>query len=206
MAPMFPLSLSVHGQTAFADLSIVPPENVSTTTNSRGASVTTLLVPTRNLPLWQPLRDIGVDSRIVDLLDQVTRPIVDAGYSRNDRSAAPVSVEMQASVNPAANADELDQQEPVADRPKPEPNADRANPVGAEIRPSSDSHVGDGRNGEPRRVFVVGGSKGSELDESGSREDSEESALPGTLHTGGQGDIDGGAVAASVSTQGTETS
>lgn len=204
MAPMFPLSLSVHGQTAFADLSIVPPENISTTTNSRGATVTSILVPTKNLPLWQPLRDIGVDSRIVDVLDQITRPIVDAGYSRNDRSAAPVGAEVQASGNPAANADELDQQESVADAPTAEPNADPV--MRQESSSTAESHVGAVRNGEPRRGSVVGGSDGSEHDESGSRGDSEGSALPGTPHTGGQGDIDEGGGAASVSTQGTETS
>ena len=70
----------VHGPTiAAADPIDVPPEN--TTVNG---NVTTHLVPTKNLPLTQPLRDLGIPDNVVDQADQFLRPIVDAGYRRHD--------------------------------------------------------------------------------------------------------------------------
>jgi len=74
-----------HGQTAFVDLSGVPDKNVTTTINSLGATTTTYLVPATFLPITQPLRDLGVPSSLVDSLDQLLRPKIDAGYTRNDR-------------------------------------------------------------------------------------------------------------------------
>ena len=47
--------------------------------------MTTYFVPTKNLPLTHPLRDIGIPDRVVDRIDQVVRPIVDAGYLRHDQ-------------------------------------------------------------------------------------------------------------------------
>jgi PE-PPE domain len=74
----------MHTNTALSDPAEVPPENVTVTTNSRGATTTTYLVPTEQLPLTQPLRDVVVPDPVVDRMDSVLRPIVDAGYSRND--------------------------------------------------------------------------------------------------------------------------
>jgi hypothetical protein len=79
----------VHGPTAFTDPDDVPPENVTVTTNSKGATTTTYLVPTKHLPLTQPLRDKGVPGPIVDLADRALRPIVDAGYVRHDEPNGP---------------------------------------------------------------------------------------------------------------------
>lgn len=42
-------------------------------------------MPTKNLPLTRPLRDIGVPDSLVDKADQFPRPIVDAGYRRHER-------------------------------------------------------------------------------------------------------------------------
>jgi PE-PPE domain len=67
------------------DLSSVPPENIRTVTNSLGGTTTYYLVPTPNLPLLQPLRYIGVPAFIVDALNTLLKPIVEAGYNR-DRS------------------------------------------------------------------------------------------------------------------------
>jgi hypothetical protein len=53
-------------------------------TNSKGGTTTTYMVPTKNLPLTQPLRDVGVPDKVVDELDKGLRPVVDAGYKRND--------------------------------------------------------------------------------------------------------------------------
>jgi len=66
------------------DLTTVPVNNVTLTTNVLGGTTTSYLIPTPNLPLLQPLRDIGVPTPIVDALQAPLRPIVDAGYTRND--------------------------------------------------------------------------------------------------------------------------
>ncbi len=73
----------MHGAVAFSDISDVPSENMTTTTNSRGGTTTTYLVPTPQLPLTQPLRTVLPD-QTVDRVDEVLRPVVDAGYSRHD--------------------------------------------------------------------------------------------------------------------------
>jgi hypothetical protein len=78
-----------HGQTATADLVDVPAQNISTAVNAQGATITTYLVPSRFLPLTQPLRDAGVSAGVVDKLDNILRPIIDAGYSRNTGGALP---------------------------------------------------------------------------------------------------------------------
>lgn len=78
-----------HAQTGAADLTSVPAQNISTTVNSQGASTTAYLVPSPLLPLTQPLRDAGVAAGFVDKLDAALRPIVDAGYTRNDAAVSP---------------------------------------------------------------------------------------------------------------------
>lgn len=76
---------TVHGPPMFvADPATVPPENVTVATNSAGGTVTTYLVPTKHLPLTQPLRDIGVPDALVDRVDEVLRPIIDSAYLRHD--------------------------------------------------------------------------------------------------------------------------
>ena len=62
---------------------------VDTTTNSKGATTTTYMVPTRQLPLTQPLRDIGAPTKTIDKIDKVLRPVVNAGYSRLTPNAGP---------------------------------------------------------------------------------------------------------------------
>ena len=78
-----------HGQTGGVDLTGVPAQNISTTVNTQGATVTTYLVPAPLLPLTQPLRDAGVSPGVVDKLDRVLRPIIEAGYSRNQALLSP---------------------------------------------------------------------------------------------------------------------
>ncbi len=71
----------VHGPPiAAADPNDVPPENTTV-----DGTVTTHFVPTKYLPLTHPLRDIGIPDRVVDRIDQLLRPIVDAGYLRHDQ-------------------------------------------------------------------------------------------------------------------------
>lgn len=62
----------------------VPPENITSYVNSQGATHTTYLVPSENLPLTETFRVLGVPDPIMDSVDDLIRPVIDAGYSRND--------------------------------------------------------------------------------------------------------------------------
>jgi hypothetical protein len=77
-------SAIVHTPAAFTGPGDVPPENIRTEVNSRGAKTTTYLVPVSHLPLTLPLRYLGWSDGLVDQIDAVLKPQIDAGYSRND--------------------------------------------------------------------------------------------------------------------------
>lgn len=66
------------------DLAAVPAANITTVTNGLGATTTTYLIPTAQLPLLQPLRDIGVPEPIVAAIEVPLKAVVDAGYTRHD--------------------------------------------------------------------------------------------------------------------------
>ncbi|GAB7067704.1 PE-PPE domain-containing protein [Mycobacterium hodleri] len=66
----------------------IPAKNVTTTVNGAGGAVTDVLIPTPHLPMLQPLRNLGMN---VDRLEATLRPMVDAGYSRNDVEPAAAS-------------------------------------------------------------------------------------------------------------------
>ncbi|AQT78942.1 hypothetical protein B1R94_06180 [Mycolicibacterium litorale] len=80
----FPGFGSVHEHALYSSLDDVPPQNITTTTNTAGGVTTKYLVPTEDLPLLRPLPAMGVPQNVVDSLNKVLRPLVDAGYSRND--------------------------------------------------------------------------------------------------------------------------
>ncbi len=86
MAGLYPSAMSIHGATTFADPDPAkyPAENVRTVTNTKGATITTIVVPTHKLPLLDPWREMGIAAPLVDAAEALVRPIVDAGYSRND--------------------------------------------------------------------------------------------------------------------------
>lgn len=86
----------VHPYAQNSDLSTVPTEDITTTTNSQGGTVTTYFVPTEHLPLTMLLRQLRVPAAIVDGIDNLLRPIIDAGYAPKARylpwaPTAPVS-------------------------------------------------------------------------------------------------------------------
>lgn len=74
-------AIYVHPSAQNADLATVPPENITTTTNSQGGTTTTYFVPTPQLPLTMPLRQLGVPAPLVDSIDKTLRPVIDAGYA-----------------------------------------------------------------------------------------------------------------------------
>ncbi len=93
---------TVHSAVAFTDPSMVPPQNVRTTVNSRGAKTTTYMVPAEHLPLVLPLKYLGVPKETLLEIDKVLQPYVDAGYSRNDDPAtAPITVDPWNGYDPA---------------------------------------------------------------------------------------------------------
>lgn len=69
----------------------LPTSGGVTTVNANGGSTTTYLEAAPYLPLTHPLTQLGVPKPIVDALDKVLTPVVDAGYSRNDDPSAPVT-------------------------------------------------------------------------------------------------------------------
>ncbi|BBZ66361.1 hypothetical protein MINS_17900 [Mycolicibacterium insubricum] len=85
---------SGHTAVAFTNPSMVPPQNIRTTYNSRGARTTTYLIPEQHLPLVLPFKYLGYDDNTLNRLDAILQPRVDAGYSRNDDPAtAPIQVD-----------------------------------------------------------------------------------------------------------------
>lgn len=92
-----------HTAVAFTDPSMVPPQNIRTSVNSRGATTTTYLIPERHLPLTLLFQYAGVDEATLNKLDAVMLPSVNAGYSRNDDPlTAPVQVDPVNGYDPAA--------------------------------------------------------------------------------------------------------
>ncbi len=71
----------VHPWAQNSDLAAVPKSNITTTVNSQGGTTTSYLVPTQQLPLTRPLRKLGVPDAVVNRIDAVLRPIIDAGYA-----------------------------------------------------------------------------------------------------------------------------
>ncbi|MGB3485608.1 MAG: PE-PPE domain-containing protein [Mycobacterium sp.] len=99
-------SAIVHTPAAFTGPGDVPPQNVKTVVNSRGATETTYLIPVKSLPLTLPLRYLGVAPGDVDALDAILRPQIDSGYSRYDNPLnRPVSVDPAHGMDPIAILD-----------------------------------------------------------------------------------------------------
>lgn len=78
--------------TARDPLTRLDEAEVTVTTNPNGTSTTRMMIPTHALPLTRPLRDVehGLTGRTVvtDRIDGALRPIIDSGYSRNDKPKA----------------------------------------------------------------------------------------------------------------------
>jgi hypothetical protein len=73
---------AVYLHADYGDVDPTDPANVVTTTkpNSQGGTTTHVVIPTKNLPLTQPLRDLGVNPAVVDAIDKPLRKVIDAGY------------------------------------------------------------------------------------------------------------------------------
>ena len=92
-----------HTAVAFTAPSMVPPQNIRTTVNSKGATTTTYLIPEKHLPLVMPLTYIGIPEDTLNKLDAILAPRVNAGYARNDDPAtAPIQVDPVLGFDPLA--------------------------------------------------------------------------------------------------------
>ncbi len=92
-----------HTAVAFTSPSQVPPQNIRTTVNSRGATTTSYLIPEKHLPLVMGLTYIGIDEDTLNKLDAILTPRVNAGYARNDDpSTAPLQVDPVHGFDPLA--------------------------------------------------------------------------------------------------------
>jgi hypothetical protein len=92
-----------HTAVAFTAPSMVPPQNIRTTVNSKGATTTTYLIPEKHLPLVMPLTYIGIPEDTLNKLDAILAPRVNAGYARNDDPAtAPIQVDPVHGFDPLA--------------------------------------------------------------------------------------------------------
>ena len=95
-----------HTPSAFTTPADVPPQNIRTVVNSKGATTTTYMIPVDHLPLTTALRYLGMSDGFVDQIDSVLQPMVDAGYSYNDDPAnRPVGVDPVHGMDPLALVD-----------------------------------------------------------------------------------------------------
>ena len=96
----------VHTPAAFTAPSDVPPENIRTVVNSKGAKETTYLIPVNHLPLTLPLRYVGFSPGFVDQIDSVLQPQIDAAYSRYDNPLnRPTAVDPVKGMDPIGSLD-----------------------------------------------------------------------------------------------------
>jgi diacyltrehalose acyltransferase len=99
-------SAIAHTPAAFTGPGDVPPPNIRTTLNSRGAKTTTYLIPVNHLPLTLPLRYLGWYDGLMNQIDAILQPQIDAGYSRNDNLLTrPVSVDPVNGMDPVGILD-----------------------------------------------------------------------------------------------------
>lgn len=72
-----------HSEAALTNPADVPPQNIVTTTNGKGATTTTYLIPSPEVPLLKPFEKVLAPS-VLAAANKVLKPIVDRGYSRYD--------------------------------------------------------------------------------------------------------------------------
>lgn len=72
-----------HSEASLTDPPDIPPQNIVTATNSNGATTTTYLVPSPEVPLLKPFDKILAPA-VISAANAVLKPMVDRGYSRYD--------------------------------------------------------------------------------------------------------------------------
>lgn len=124
-----------HVPSVFTDLSTVPKENITVTTNALGGKTTNYFIPSETLPLVELLPFLAPQ-------EAALKEIVDAGYIRNDAKSTAATPAAALSVAPAAlaPAKAVAEQAPAVSLPA-EPAADKS-PVEvaepADLKPAAD--------------------------------------------------------------------
>ena len=101
-------------------------DNLGADGKPNGTTSTTTRIPTKDLPLTRPIRDtlktwhLGTDG--LDQFDAAVRPVIDSGYSRNDKPKAP------ATTAPATEKNDSTTPAPVAAKTTPKPQKKAQNP------------------------------------------------------------------------------
>jgi hypothetical protein len=81
LADLNALAGTVYIHSDYSGVDLDNPANVVTENkNSLGGTTTHILAPTKNLPLTQPLRDLGVDDDVVDAIDKPLRKVINTAY------------------------------------------------------------------------------------------------------------------------------
>ena len=95
-----------HTPAAFVRPDQIPPQNIRTTVNSRGATETTYMIPVNHLPMTLPLRYLGWSDAKVDQIDAVLAPQIDAAYAHNDNPATkPIAMDPVNGLDPLGPVD-----------------------------------------------------------------------------------------------------
>lgn len=76
----------VHGAYSQVNLADIPESDVTRVVNEAGGVTTYYLVRQPDLPLLQPLRDLGVDRNLMNALNTALTPVVKAGYDAESNS------------------------------------------------------------------------------------------------------------------------
>jgi 3'-(hydroxy)phthioceranyl-2'-palmitoyl(stearoyl)-2-O-sulfo-trehalose (hydroxy)phthioceranyltransferase len=94
-----------HSATAFSNPARVAPEDITVTTNSKGATTTTYFVRTERLPVVRAIEDnTGLSDETAQRLDEILRPMVDAAYGPAPAQNTATPLNLPAFNIPALNA------------------------------------------------------------------------------------------------------
>ncbi len=97
-----------HGRYSQVDLDDIPESDITRVPNEAGGVTSYYLVRQPNLPLLQPLRELGVDKRFVDGLNSFLTPFVKAAYPSEPLAADEASEAKPALQSAVVTADEAE--------------------------------------------------------------------------------------------------
>jgi hypothetical protein len=116
--PLYPLNLLadanallgivfVHGRYDEVSLDPASPKYVPGTVEQQYGDTTYYQIPTRDLPLFDPARAIGVPEALIDVVEPLTKVIVDAGYDRTIPFGQPTGFRLVPKIDPAKFTSDL---------------------------------------------------------------------------------------------------
>lgn len=130
-----------HGGYSKVDLDDIPESDITRVPNDAGGVTSYYLVRQPNLPLLQPLRNLGVDKRFVDGLNTFFTPFVKAAYpSESGRVDAP---DAGPENEPAAAATTEDTGKPAVQNDSPSKVSSKASARAADTTPVTAAEATD---------------------------------------------------------------